>query len=125
VTPVKRKCPVWVRGIKRGCRNCPKCYARKRRELRKACLLEQACSVKTHFITVTFRPGMSRQYVIIQRWLKRVRKSVCSDFKYVCVSEPHKRKDRAGRDRIHYHLLIFDKIGVTSTAIRGKWRAGS
>ena len=116
--------PVKASGILRPCRKCKACFLRKQREIRGQCLLEAAFAKKVHFLTLTFRPVAARDYVIIQRFLKRVRKSVCSDFKYVCVTEPHKRKDRLGRVRVHYHLLIFDHIGVSLRSVRQKWRGG-
>ena len=116
--------PVRKAGLLRPCRKCRFCRLAVQRDVRRLALLEHASAVKTHFVTLTCRPGGSQHYRIVQRWLKRVRKSVCKDFKYVCVSEPFKRPDKKGRARIHYHLLIFDHVGVSLRSLREKWRGG-
>lgn len=104
------------------CKVCIVCVERYQWEWSQRLLAAYYAHKRTHFVTLTFNPAMSGKYAHIQKWLKRCRRSRL-DFKYACVAEPHKRLVK-GKQRWHYHLLMFTNSQYPSDKLRHHWKGG-
>jgi hypothetical protein len=59
-------------------------------------------------------------YRLVQRWLKRVRKSSKLQVRYACVAE----HGGSATYRLHYHLVVHGPTSLTQRMLRSKWRGG-
>lgn len=115
--------PRTFRGAVRSCKKCEYCLGIKRWFYRSRILAEFADHPRTWFVTLTLRRSLTDKvaYAIIQRWMKRVRKSMSgSSLRYACVAERGSKSTK----RLHYHVVLHGPVGLTQRIIRRAWRGG-
>ena len=102
----------WLRGEYIPCRRCSKCLQRRRWHWVHRILIEANKWPCIKFLTLTFRRIPDDPYKEIQKFIKRVRKSIGCQLKYVVTEEAGKL-----RGRIHFHALVFFERQVPRRAI--------
>lgn len=123
------------------CRKCQMCLEAKRHHWRFRAMAECAKAPRTWFATLTLRPavwdglmlagqrsaregtsprdsGLRMLMEELTRWLKRLRKSLKANLRYLASVEWHK----SGVP--HIHLLLHCSENVTYREVRGRWTFG-
>ena len=125
---VKCLTPKWenfINGQYRPCRRCTVCLTARRNQWAFRIQREMSRSPRVWFLTLTYNQVQRYSYSEVQRFLKRVRKSISGrgfTARFICTDEFDSKGSRSYHP--HHHLLIFTANGVTRRDIEFKWDGG-
>lgn len=113
--------PLSFQGKDVPCGKCRFCLSLKRWRYSARISAECHWHPRTWFVTLTLRKKMSDKvgYLLVQRWLKRVRASGVS-LRYAAVAEHGSQATM----RLHYHVVVHGDHSLTQRQLRSKWRGG-